>query len=417
MKKPLKNQLHHLRKNAINLLNLSLAQSQKSTLSDLVEELMIHQIELEIQNNNYVETQNLLMESHNKYANLFNFAPVGYFILDEMGLILDVNDVGSQILGFSKNMLINRIFARYISPDTQYIFSEFRKKLFMNRLQNKCEFKLLKKNGAMVAIRSEAKTVNDTISSKPYVLLLTMDMSDLQLAEEKSKDNHGKTTKSRELSSYLAEELNQPLAVMSNYIYGCIRRLENKTLNSQELLNSLKQTALQIKRATEIILRMKNFKYPDSLDKQLVLLDALIKESMELIQNEITVCPLTIIYREYKNISMVNMDKFHIQQVILNLARNSIEAMNDTKVADPKITIEINKPMKNTVEISIIDNGPGYSNEKMYQLFEPGFTTKNYGTGLGLAISRSIVESHGGQLFPELNRAYGSCFKVRLPIE
>ncbi|MBV8801825.1 MAG: PAS domain S-box protein [Gammaproteobacteria bacterium] len=408
-------QFNFLRNQAVSLLNPSVAsEHKKEPLELIVDELLTYQVELEIQNTHYLETQNLLVESNNKYLTLFNFAPLGYFLLNEKGIILEVNDKGSQILGITKKSLINRTLTRYISPESQMIFSEFRKNFFKNISQPPCEIKLLKKNGPLTCVRIEGRVAECSLKKTSYLLLMIIDISHLQYSNNKQLSFHT-PTKTQELALSFAEEINHPLAVIGNYIHGSIRRLENSSSN-KEIISGLEKAAVQLQRASEIILRMKNFQYVEHANKQPTCLHTLIKETIELIHQEMDTFSMQLSYIQNKNISTVVLDKFHIQQVLLHLARNSVEAMQDAEISDPKLKIEVIQLSKRMFQIAVEDNGPGYPDEHAHRVFEPGFTTKSYGTGLGLAICRTIVELHGGKLITELNLFNGVCFKFSLPL-
>lgn len=110
------------------------------------------------------------------------------------------------------------------------------------------------------------------------------------------------------------------------------------------------------------------------------------------------------------------VDKIHIQQVILNIARNSIQLMRSANTPDPELTLEIKLKNKSTVEIIISDNGPEVSAEKLHELFNPNLPSENANLGLGLGVSRSIIEAHGGELKVKSRHQKGTCFKFSLAI-
>jgi two-component system sensor kinase FixL len=203
------------------------------------------------------------------------------------------------------------------------------------------------------------------------------------------------------------------LSVIFNYIQGCIRRIENGNVTMEELATALKQAAKQSMRASEVILRLKNFKHNGLLNRELVCIDEMLQEVIISIEHEIANSPVEISYRSCK-FPPINIDKTHIQQVIFNLARNAIEAMRDSNVASPHLIIETNQPRKNEIQIKVMDNGPGIAEDSLLALFDPHFTTKSYGVGLGLSVSQSIVRAHGGEIVAENNFFGGACFSFSL---
>ncbi len=162
------------------------------------------------------------------------------------------------------------------------------------------------------------------------------------------------------------------------------------------------------------MLRMKELTTRSNYIFEKVNMDLLMKETIELIPNEIADIPINIRYRSSSNMPQVTLDKTYIQQVILNLARNSIEAIRDAQITDPRLTIDVHSGGKDFIEIRLLDNGPGIDPVVLQKLFTPHFTTKTYGIGLGLILSRSIIEAHGGQLQINANPTGGTCISFTI---
>jgi|GEM_PF-1617518 len=387
----------------------------------LDHELSLYQIELEIQNEKLLQIQKDLDESRHRYAELYNCAPIGYFTLDSANLICDVNDVGVHLLGFSKNSLIKKNFTRYIASDYQFIFSDFKQRILNTVCIQSCELKLLKKNGPLFYAQLEGKVLLNTKTGNKNILIIITDITLNKQAKDNFQPypiaNSDRQNPASELAVTIAHELNHPHAVISNYIHGAITRLENGELQKTELLQALKKTMDQLNRANEIILRIENFMCRGTLKFERVNLDILIKEVLTFINHEIGNYHIMVHYQPLNFSLEVTLDRIHIQQVMLNLARNAIEAMNDAGSPDPKLIIAVNLINKKTVQVSILDNGPGFDTRVVHRFFDPHFTTKPYGLGLGLAISRAVIEAHQGQLIAEPNFPSGSCFKFMLPLK
>lgn len=220
-----------------------------------------------------------------------------------------------------------------------------------------------------------------------------------------------------EMASSLAHEINQPLAAITAYIKGCITRLENKNEVTPEILEALNEASLQAERAGEVVHRIKNFVRKGELFYEIIDINLMVEQTIQLIKQELQNSAIEIIYTPNKNLPPVEVDKIQIQQVILNLLRNAMEAMRDTNIAEPKINIEIRLNSKTHVMVSIIDNGPGFSEQTANHLFELYFTTKSQGMGLGLAICRSVIEAHSGHLTAFILPQGGSCFQFDLPVK
>lgn len=127
--------------------------SSQKNIHQIVEDLDLYQIELEIQNEDLIKTQLELQESHKKYTDLYNLAPIAYFTCNKEGLIMDVNQAGSDLLGIKKSRLINRCFSRYIAPEFQMLFSQHRKHAFKESSLITCELKMIRWSGRSTAMQ------------------------------------------------------------------------------------------------------------------------------------------------------------------------------------------------------------------------------------------------------------------------
>jgi len=398
-----------LREHANSILNINPAQIDnlnKVNIDRLFEEILVHKVELEIQNFDLIENQIQLQESNNKYAELYDSAPLAYFTIDKKGLIIEVNKIGAEILGVEKDTLINRSFSRYLCPASQCIYSNYFILAFKDAPQPSCDVKLLKRNGSLFHAKLEGKVVKSVNNNKKLLMMIT-DVA-FQPKIEKNEMN--------EIISQITNEINHPLGVITNYIHGCIRKLENKSNDIDKIIDVMKTSSKQLNRISEIILRMKNFHLKGKLEYQPTCLDSLILESISYINQELHDFFPKINYTVNKNFSKVHLDKLHIQHVIINLMRNAIEAMRDANTIEPRLNIQVNFHSKKYFEVCFIDNGPGFKKENIHKIFTAHYTTKTYGMGLGLALSRTVVEAHGGALLAELNPTYGACFKFILPL-
>ncbi|MDR3492001.1 MAG: ATP-binding protein [Gammaproteobacteria bacterium] len=213
----------------------------------------------------------------------------------------------------------------------------------------------------------------------------------------------------------IAHTQNNSLTVIKNYIYGCIRRLETSNFNVEEVLCSLKKVSDQTRLLSDVIVRMKDFSSKGAFHFEFANVDTIIHETVDLINFEMLDFPVAITYRSLVDLPDIKVDKLHIQQVILNLARNAIEALTAANIDQPCIVIETNLLNNEIIEVSVSDNGPGFIEKNSEVIFDPHYTTKQYGIGLGLAVSRDIIEKHSGHLSAKMNPTGGACFTFTLP--
>lgn len=240
------------------------------------------------------------------------------------------------------------------------------------------------------------------------------------LAEEQDRQHQNnlnqvaRQTTLGEYATALAHEINQPLAAMSNYISGCILRLEAGNYEISQILDILRQVDQQIQRSGRIIHSLKDFVKKGILQQETIRLNELIKNTLSFLPYYIpkysTVIQLQLIEKPIQ----VRVDVVQMELVFLNLLRNSIEAMLDK--ANQEIIIKSHLTNSDDVIVSLIDSGPGIADDFLDRIFEPCFTTKQNNMGMGLAISRTIIEAHWGRLYAMNNSSGGACFEFTLPL-
>lgn len=353
-----------------------------------------------------------LNELRERYNDIFDLSPSGLFLLKQDGSILNVNQAAANLLGVEKDGLINKNFSRYIAPDYQHEFSQHRKHMMKKSTVHKFELKLLQKYKSLLYVQFSGKVRLNSRAEITEILLMVESSSNRKLSDENDIEDMNWFGQ----GNVMVNALNQPLAIIGNYIYGCIYRLEKENPQIYPILQAMKQAEQELHRTAEIIMRMKNFSCKEMFKYEAMCINSIISEIIELINHEILDFPVVIRFRPQKSLPKLMLDKLYIQQAILNIARNAIEAMQDINLLDPTLIIEVSQPNQNMIDINFIDNGPAFKMEAVHKLFDPNVTTKSYGIGLGLILSRIIIESHGGKLGVELNPTRGACFTISLPI-
>jgi two-component system, LuxR family, sensor kinase FixL len=219
-----------------------------------------------------------------------------------------------------------------------------------------------------------------------------------------------------EMSAGIAHELNQPLTAVANYAQACDRLLGMPDPDIEEIREALKQITTQAVRAGDIIRRLRALARNDVMKREPTDINVLIGELMELIQLDAKTHDVHYRTDLAVRLPQVEVDRAQVQQVVLNLVRNAIEALAESTTTPRQITVRTQELADRSVEITVCDNGPGVSQTIAPRLFDPFCTSKTHGTGLGLAISRTIIKSHQGSLDYRPNTPRGACFTVRLPL-
>ena len=221
----------------------------------------------------------------------------------------------------------------------------------------------------------------------------------------------GRFTAMGEMTSTLAHELNQPLTAVASYLNGCRRLLDGKTEREAVMMrDAIERAADQALRAGQIIRRLRQFVSRGESEREVESLAKLIEEASALALVGIRETGVRVHYSLDPRLTFVVVDKVQIQQVVLNLVRNAIEAMAGTERRE--LTIATSEAADGMAEISVTDTGSGIAPDVARRLFQPFVTTKPAGMGVGLSISRTIVEAHGGRLSAEPNPEGGTIFRL-----
>jgi two-component system sensor kinase FixL len=218
-----------------------------------------------------------------------------------------------------------------------------------------------------------------------------------------------------EMASTLAHELNQPLSAISNYLKGSRRMLEGDSdEKSTTMRDALEKAADQAMRAGHIIRRLRDFVSRGETERRVENITKLVEEASALALVGVKDRGIRVQFHFDPAIDLVLVDRVQIQQVLLNLIRNAMDAMETSQVRE--LLIVIAPAEAGHVRISVADSGSGIEPEAAEQLFQPFFTTKRHGMGVGLSISRTIVEAHGGRIWVEPNPTGGTIFNFTLAV-
>jgi PAS domain S-box-containing protein len=219
-----------------------------------------------------------------------------------------------------------------------------------------------------------------------------------------------------ELAASIAHEIKQPISAAHTNAKTCLRWLGRDQPDIQQAREAVSRIVQDVTRASEIISRVSVLFKKGEPDREWVDVNEMIREMISLMRSEAGRRAISIHTELAPELPKVSADRVQVQQVLMNLMLNGIEAISEGKV-DGHLTIKSQQNPENQVLISVVDCGIGLPAERADKVFDAFFTTKPQGTGMGLSISRSIIESHGGRLWATGNSDRGATFQFTLPIE
>ncbi|MFZ2356353.1 MAG: ATP-binding protein, partial [Candidatus Omnitrophota bacterium] len=346
----------------------------------------------------------------------------GIFIIDATKpdfLIIYANPAFYSLTGYTKNEVIGRNFFLLYGLDVNVRVSEEIKQSLRQGKSFHGEMLNSKKNGEEFSSSLRIAPVRDTNGAiTHYVGIKTdttlMKQRDLKIEEQREELLHvTRVGKLAEFISSLAHEISQPLTAILSYTQAAQRMCADREPQLQEILQYIisdDQRAAEIIRRLRVLLK-KNKPAFESLD-----INVLINDTVTLIMTHITVRNKVIKFDLDRDLPYIQGDRIQLQQVLLNLISNSLEAM-DERSDSRELLIRTSRKDNDTIMVDVTDSGCGISAENMNKLFTHFFTSKADGLGMGLSISRSIVEAHGGYLKAKNNPDRGATFYFTIPVD
>jgi len=371
------------------------------------------------------ETEAQLRQAEEELRLIFRRAPVGMATLSAAheidGHYLTVNQALCNMLGYTESELLARSVRDVTPPeDIPDTLRQFRT-LLGGADTVKYEKRFIHKNGSLVHALVHLSVILDHEGRPMLVISQILDRTDVVLAEMEARKQRERLAHVArlgtlgEMAAGIAHELNQPLAAIANYTQACQRLLAAGEMEAEELGEVLGRVTGQARRAGDVIHRLRAFVRRHTPDRRHRDANELIVEILPLVEMDCRSHEVDLKLQFQSDLPKVQVDGIQLQQVILNLTRNAVEAMNACEPESRRLVIRTEALSEDEVELAVEDAGPGVPDNLLEQLFEPFFTTKSEGMGLGLSLSRSFIEAHGGILRYDSGAELGSVFRIRLP--
>ena len=374
-------------------------------------------LRLEIAERKRAEAQ--LRESEERWRDVFENNPTMYFVVDAAGKVMAVNPFGAEQLGYNVDELVGQpVLGVLYESDREAIQRNVAQCLKQIGQSMSWELRKVRKGGSVIWVRETAKAVLRV--NGPIVLIACEDITEQKRAEEALRQAQAdlahvtRVTTMGELTGSLAHEVNQPITAAVTNANTCLRWLAGDAPNIEEARAAAMRIVKDGTRAAEIISRIRLLFKKGTPERELVDVNEVIREMIVLLRNEATRGSISVRTELAADLPQVMGDRVQLQQVMMNLFMNSIDAMKDVD-GTRELAIKSQRAENEQLMVSVSDTGVGLPAQQTDQIFNAFFTTKLHGTGMGLSISRSIVESHGGRLWAADNSPRGASFYLTLP--
>jgi PAS domain S-box-containing protein len=318
----------------------------------------------------------------------------------------------------------DQAFYQHIHPEDR---DRVRQEVFLERPDEgshfDVEFRIVLPDGAIKYVRSTGHPVRNISGDLLEYVGTSIDVTERKRADEERERlrqaqadlaHVNRVTTMGELTASLAHEVNQPIAAAITNANTCMRWLAADTPNLEEARAAALRIVKDGTRAAEIIKRVRLLFRKGSPQRELVDLNEVVRDMIVLLRGEATRYNISVRTQLAADLPPVLGDRVQLQQVLMNLMLNGMDAMKDVD-GTRELGIRSQQAENEQVLVTVCDTGVGLPHQQADQIFNAFFTTKSHGTGMGLRISRSIVESHGGRLWAAENSPRGASFYVTLP--
>jgi len=399
----------------------------------LVHELQVHQIELEMQNEELKGAKLEMEDALVKYSDLYDFAPIGLFALDAQGLIQEVNLVGAALLGAERCNLMKRLFRRFVAPKDRPFFDSFCKSAYETSVKQTCELYLLREGVPTVYARIEGIAEKDDSLKGRQCRIAVLDITDRKWMEEEIHKRTAELEKAKEAAetasaakaAFLAN-VSHELRTPMNAVIGFSSLLldESFTPDQKEYIEGIRTGGEALLTLINDILDFSKLEVDKvELACQPFSLKHLIDESLNLVSVQANKKGLNLYCAiNYDTPDTIIGDPGKLRQILVNLLTNAVKYIDEGDIC-LSISSKIVQDNLREILFNVMDNGIGIPKDKISELFRP-FTqlekttsSKREGVGLGLAITKNLVELMGGTIWAESVPGQGTVFHVMIQAE
>jgi two-component system sensor histidine kinase DctS len=362
----------------------------------------------------------LVRASEQRYRMLIERMNEGVNITDAQARMVFVSDRFCEMTGYAREELIGHTGEMLTIPELKQAWRESHVAREAGRAESHA-LVLKRKDGQLLHVWISPKPQFDAAGAYIGSLNVVLDVTDRRRAEEKARSHleqlaHvARVASMGEMASAIAHEINQPLTAIANYANAALRLIKAGKLSPEETADTLQRLATEAERAGAVVRKMRGFVRSEEGHLQAIGVDALFADVLRLTRAEAAQYEVDVTAQAAETLPAVLADTIQIEQVLLNLVRNAMEAIEGAGATQRRVVLSASRAGDGMIEIQVRDTGPGLTAAAAEKVFEPFYTTKNEGIGIGLALSRSIVDAHGGRLWADASSP-GAVFRLTLPI-
>lgn len=369
-----------------------------------------------------IRAEDALRASESRFRATFELAAVGIAHVAPDGRWLRVNARLCEMLGYAREELLGLTVANVTPPnDLAALTADTRRLLSCEIDTLSLEKRYIRKDGGTVWVSLRVSLVRDKDDNPDYFISVVEDIGQRKRDEAALRELRAEMQELLELNvasqtaKAIAHELNQPLNAVSTYAEAALLMLRSGNPNPDRLTHALESSVQQAQRAGKVVRELLQFLQKGGTQTEDVDLNRAVRNALAIVESngfggfqaELDLEP---------GLRRVRANRVQVEKVMVNLMRNSVEAMRGAGIATQSIRVTIRtNAQASMAQVTINDNGPGLDAESAKRIFDPFFTTKPRGIGMGLAVSRSLVEAHGGQLWFDISTEPGATFHFTLP--
>jgi two-component system sensor kinase FixL len=359
-----------------------------------------------------------LADSEGLRTAILDTVPDGVLTIDERGGIQSINPAVETLFSRSRHQLIGHDLAELIE-DTPDLLTRLKRAVHSSTTARCWELDARRADGTAFPIELSAGRF-ELLGAGHYAVVMR-DITFRRDSEARDRKHQAelahvsRVSLAGEMAAGLAHELSQPLTAIIAYGRGCLRLLAAPVAEPALLSEGIKEIVQQAERAGDVLDRLREFVRGGEFLRALTEIKPVIDAAVSLVHSEAMQHDVEIDATIDPGLPVVLADPVQIEQVLLNLLRNAMDAMAAANTERRSIIVKVRRSDKHAIEISVADSGPGVAAEMMGAIFEPFTTTKPLGMGMGLSISRAIIEAHGGNLGMGRGTGSGAIFIFTLP--